>query len=111
MRGSEAHPPSKMIQHVLMLLFVLSHSDFLFLSKVTVAIVLGLQSRENLAQRPLGGSLMWITCQKAAVGTGGERGGEPASSHAADAAHVASGPLSRHVQQTHPRGESAIVPP
>ena len=107
MRGSEAHPPSKMIQHVLMVLFVLSHSDLLAFNKVTVAIVLGLQSRENLAQRPLWTAFMWITCQKAAAGTGGERGGEPASSRAADAAHVGSALLYGHVQQTHPQGESA----
>jgi hypothetical protein len=30
MRGGKAHPPSKVIEHVLMLLFVLSHGDFLF---------------------------------------------------------------------------------
>ena len=107
MRGSEAHPPSKMIQHVLMLLFVLSHSDLLLLSKVTVAIVLGLQSRENLAQRPLWAALMGITCQKAFVGIGGECDGEPASSRAADAAQAGSALLCGHVQQTHPQGESA----
>src|ERR1022692_2965879 len=111
MRGGKAHPPPKVIEHVLTLLFVLLHCDLLLISKVTVTIPRNLQSRENLAERPRKASLMWITCQKAAVGTGGERGGEPASFHAADAAHVAYGPLSRHVQQTHPRGESAIVPP
>src|ERR1017187_4580966 len=97
-----------MIQHVLMLLFILLHSDFLCFSKVTVAIVLGLQSRENLAQRPARGSLMWITCQEAVVGTGGERGGEPASSRAADAAHAGSAPLYGHVQQTHPDRKSVV---
>ena len=76
-----------------MLLFVLLHCGFLLISKVTIAIPRNLQSRENLAERPRKASLMWITCQKAAVGTGGERGGEPASFHAGDAAHVASGPL------------------
>jgi hypothetical protein len=106
MRGGKAHPPSKVIEHVLMLLFVLSHCDFLLISKVTVAIPRNLQSRENLAKRPRKASLMWITCQKAAAGTGGERGGEPASFHAADAAHAGCG----HVQQTHPQGEFAQVP-
>jgi hypothetical protein len=96
-----------MIQHVLMLLFVLSHRDFLFFSKVTVAIVLGLQSRENLAQRPLGAILMWITCQKVAVGTGGECGGGLASSRAADAACAGSALLYGHVQQTHRQEEFA----
>src|ERR1039458_2283208 len=111
MRGSEAHPSSKMIQHVLMLLFVLSHSDLLLLSKVTVAIVLELQSRENLAQSPPWAALMGITCQEAVVGTGGECGGEPVSSRAADAAHAGSALLYGRVQHTHPQGESARVPP
>jgi hypothetical protein len=111
MRGGKAHPPSKVIEHVLMLLFVLSHCDFLLISKVTVAIQRSLQSRENLAKRPQKVSLMWITCQKAVVDTGGERGGELVSSRAVDAAQAGSGPLSGHVQHTHPQGEFAQVPP
>jgi hypothetical protein len=111
MRGGKAHPPSKVIEHVLMLLFVLSHCDSLLVSTVTVAIPRNLQSRENLAERPRKASLVWITCQKVAVGTGGERGGEPAAFHAPDAVHLASGFLSRHVQQTHPQGELAKVRP
>jgi hypothetical protein len=97
MRGGKAHPPSKVIEHVLMLLFVLSHCDFLLISKVTVAIPRNLQSRENLAKRPRKASLMWITCQKAAVGTGGERGGESASSRAGGESDAVRGPLSGHV--------------
>ena len=107
MRGGKAHPPSKMIELVLMLLFVSSHSHLLVFSKVTVAIPRSLQSREKLAERPRKASLMWITCQKAVVGTGGKRGGEPVSFRAVGAAYAGCG----HVQQTHPQGEFAKARP
>jgi hypothetical protein len=110
MRGGKAHPPSKVIEHVWMLLFVLLHCDLLGFGKVTVAIPRNLQSRENLAERPHKANLLWITCQKAVVGTDDGCSGESRSSRADGAAHVSSGPLSGHVQRTHPRGEFAQVP-